>query len=75
MHTGTLPFGGLPASERWSWPCMNLSCASGIQVSIHFCRPSPQAADVISAFFERCSREPQYWEKISKGGLERIYSR
>eukprot|EP00878_Enallax_costatus_P037544 GHUV01042415.1.p1 GENE.GHUV01042415.1~~GHUV01042415.1.p1 ORF type:complete len:205 (+),score=62.21 GHUV01042415.1:212-826(+) len=34
-----------------------------------------KAANVIASFFERCAREPQYWEKISKGGLERIYSR
>lgn len=26
-------------------------------------------------FFERVAREPSYWDKISKAGLERIYSR
>lgn len=26
-------------------------------------------------FFERCAGEPAYWDKISKQGLERIYSR
>lgn len=34
-----------------------------------------KAADILANFFERCAREPGYWEKISKGGLERIYSR
>ena len=34
-----------------------------------------QAADIMAGFFERCAREPAYWDKISKAGLERIYSR
>jgi sucrose synthase len=34
-----------------------------------------KAVNVIADFFERCGRDPNYWQKISKGGLERIYSR
>jgi sucrose synthase len=37
--------------------------------------PPPQAADIMADFFERVAREPSYWDKISKAGLERIYSR
>lgn len=39
------------------------------------CHAPLQAADIMADFFERCSREPGYWDKISKAGLERIYSR
>ncbi|GAQ80888.1 sucrose synthase [Klebsormidium nitens] len=34
-----------------------------------------EAADKLADFFERCAQEPKHWEEISKGGLERIYSR
>jgi hypothetical protein len=34
-----------------------------------------QAAEVMAKFFERCAGEPAYWDKISAGGLDRIYSR
>jgi len=33
------------------------------------------AADLMADFFERCAGDPAYWERISKQGLERIYSR
>jgi hypothetical protein len=29
----------------------------------------------MAKFFERCAGEPAYWDKISAGGLDRIYSR
>ena len=34
-----------------------------------------QAADLMADFFERCAGDHAYWERISKQGLERIYSR
>jgi sucrose synthase len=34
-----------------------------------------EAADKLADFFERCANEPAHWDEISKGGLERIYSR
>jgi hypothetical protein len=34
-----------------------------------------QAANIIADFFDKCSKDPGYWQRISKGGLERIYSR
>lgn len=34
-----------------------------------------QAAAVIAEFFERCAREPHYWEFISEGGIKRVQSR
>jgi len=34
-----------------------------------------QAAEIMANFFERCAREPSYWDKISAAGLDRIYSR
>lgn len=33
------------------------------------------AAEIMANFFERCAREPSYWDKISAAGLDRIYSR
>jgi len=34
-----------------------------------------QATDLILEFFNRCEKEPGYWEKISSGSLERVRSR
>jgi hypothetical protein len=34
-----------------------------------------QAADIMADFFDRVAADPSYWDKISKAGLERIYSR
>eukprot|EP00271_Cylindrocystis_brebissonii_P009243 TRINITY_DN2394_c0_g1_i2.p1 TRINITY_DN2394_c0_g1~~TRINITY_DN2394_c0_g1_i2.p1 ORF type:complete len:654 (+),score=130.13 TRINITY_DN2394_c0_g1_i2:283-2244(+) len=34
-----------------------------------------ESAEVIADFFERCKKDETYWEKMSKGGLERIFSR
>jgi sucrose synthase len=34
-----------------------------------------QAANIIADFFEKCAKDPGYWQRISKGGLERICSR
>ncbi|KAM7274577.1 hypothetical protein ACFE04_016443 [Oxalis oulophora] len=31
-----------------------------------------QAADLIADFFETCKKDPTHWDKISKGGLQRI---
>lgn len=33
------------------------------------------AADIMADFFDRVAADPSYWDKISKAGLERIYSR
>eukprot|EP00775_Hariotina_reticulata_P011337 gene11337-11486_t len=33
------------------------------------------AATVMANFFERCTTDLTYWQRISEGGLERIYSR
>ena len=33
------------------------------------------AAVTIANFFEKCKKEPEYWLKISEGGLKRIYER
>lgn len=33
------------------------------------------SANVMADFFERCAREPVYWDKISKQAMERIFSR
>ncbi|WIA12982.1 hypothetical protein OEZ85_006594 [Tetradesmus obliquus] len=33
------------------------------------------AANIIADFFDKCAKDPGYWQRISKGGLERIYSR
>lgn len=32
-----------------------------------------ETSDKIANFFERCKREPSYWNKVSDGGLQRIY--
>lgn len=34
-----------------------------------------QTAALLIDFFEMCQKEPDYWEKISDGGLRRIYER
>jgi hypothetical protein len=39
------------------------------------CMLLPQAANIIADFFDKCAKDPGYWQRISKGGLERIYSR
>ncbi|PPD86916.1 hypothetical protein GOBAR_DD16152 [Gossypium barbadense] len=36
--------------------------------------PNQVAASLIG-FFERCQRDPSYWNEISNGGLKRIYER
>jgi sucrose synthase len=35
----------------------------------------PQGAELMADFFERCKADPDHWNRISKQGLERIYSR
>lgn len=34
-----------------------------------------QAATLMADFFQKCKEDPSYWEKISDGGLQRIYER
>jgi len=34
-----------------------------------------QAAELMASFFERCAEDPDYWEQISRGGIERVQSR
>lgn len=34
-----------------------------------------KAADLMADFFHKCTEDPAYWEKISEGGLQRIYER
>lgn len=34
-----------------------------------------QAAAVMLDFFQKCKEDPSYWNKISDGGLQRIYER
>lgn len=34
-----------------------------------------RAADLMVEFFERCSEDPEHWERISLGGIERVNSR
>ena len=34
-----------------------------------------QVAASMFHFFERCQKDPSYWDKISDGGLQRIYER
>ncbi|KAK9983729.1 hypothetical protein SO802_033254 [Lithocarpus litseifolius] len=34
-----------------------------------------QAAALMADFFQKCKEDPSYWEKISDGGLQRIYER
>lgn len=34
-----------------------------------------QGAELMADFFERCQTDPGHWDRISKQGLERIYSR
>ncbi|CAI0388001.1 unnamed protein product, partial [Linum tenue] len=34
-----------------------------------------QTAEQMADFFERCKEDPSYWNKISDGGLQRIYER
>jgi len=34
-----------------------------------------RAAEIISDFFSRCAEEPDYWQRISDAGLERVRSR
>lgn len=34
-----------------------------------------QMATCLVDFFEQCQKEPGYWDKISNGGLKRIYER
>ncbi|XP_027118094.1 sucrose synthase 2 [Coffea arabica] len=36
--------------------------------------PDKDSAAMVN-FFQRCKEDPKYWEKISRGGLERIYER
>ncbi|MCW8875169.1 MAG: glycosyltransferase, partial [Gammaproteobacteria bacterium] len=33
------------------------------------------AADKLADFFERCDREPDYWQELSRGGIERVQAR
>ena len=33
------------------------------------------ASELLADFFERCKKDPTYWDKISNGGLQRIYER
>jgi sucrose synthase len=34
-----------------------------------------RAADSIAEFFERCAESPEYWDEISRGGIDRVNSR
>ncbi len=34
-----------------------------------------EAADLIADFFERCRREPDHWEEISRGSIARVQAR
>ncbi len=34
-----------------------------------------KAAEIMADFFERCQNEPDYWQQISNGALERVQSR
>jgi sucrose synthase len=34
-----------------------------------------QAAELIAGFFERCARDPEYWQDISRGALRRVEAR
>jgi sucrose synthase len=36
---------------------------------------SDKAADILVNFFDKCKVDPTYWDKISQGGLERIYEK
>jgi sucrose synthase len=33
------------------------------------------SADIMADFFERCAKEPAYWDKVSKAAMDRIFSR
>lgn len=34
-----------------------------------------QAAEILVNFFEKCKKDPSHWDKISQGGLKRIYEK
>ena len=34
-----------------------------------------QASELLVGFFQRCKEDPSHWNKISDGGLQRIYER
>lgn len=34
-----------------------------------------QAAEILVGFFEKCKKDPSHWDKISQGGLKRIYEK
>jgi len=34
-----------------------------------------RSADLMADFFERCAEEPEHWEAISEGGIDRVNSR
>lgn len=34
-----------------------------------------QVATILVDFFEQCQKDRSYWQKISEGGLKRIYER
>ena len=34
-----------------------------------------RAADSMAGFFERCAKDPEHWDRISLGGIERVNSR
>jgi glycosyltransferase involved in cell wall biosynthesis len=36
---------------------------------------SDKAADILVNFFEKCKVDPSYWDKMSQGGLKRIYEK
>lgn len=36
---------------------------------------SDKAADILVNFFDKCKGDPSYWDKISQGGLQRIYEK
>jgi sucrose synthase len=36
---------------------------------------SDKAADILVNFFDKCKADPSYWDKISQGGLQRIYEK
>lgn len=34
-----------------------------------------KAAEILVGFFEKCKEDPTHWDKISQGGLQRIYEK
>ncbi|CAF1919330.1 unnamed protein product, partial [Brassica napus] len=61
-----------------SYDFSDVYCILGFSVFLYdffLLNPFAKVATTLVSFFETCNADPSHWEKISDGGLERIYER